>query len=194
VESVQTQRGGAPQGGQVRSLGDALPGDGAVYDAHGRPIANAVIRMLPLKVAVPPDADESDAGTLDPKGEVGLFSRGSEALSDERGEFVFPVDRGVFDFVVRPPEESGYAWFIKPNRKVSDSYHTRTFILPSPVVWGGTVMSKKVGEGPIAGARIDAYTFVRDVSKPTGTRALLIASTVSDAEGRYTLKLPDSVE
>jgi hypothetical protein len=190
VASVETQPGSSPQSGQVRQLPLALPGDGAVLDAQDRPIANAVVNMLPLKVAVPPEAGGSDAGVVDPEGSVGLFNRSSADVTSEAGDFAFPVDRGVFDFVVRPPEASGYAWFIKPNRKVSEGFRTHGFRLPAPVVRTGVVVSNAA---PVSRARLDAYTFVRDPATPTGQRAVLIATTTSDAQGRYTLRLPASV-
>jgi hypothetical protein len=190
VASVETQAGGAPQSGQVRELPLALRGDGVVLDGHGRPIENAGVHMLPLKVVLPPEAANTDAGTVDPEGKVGLFNRTSDAVSSASGEFAFPVDRGVFDFVVRPPDDSGYAWFVKPNRKVTEGYHTHAFSLPAPVILAGVVTS---GGKPVALARVDAYTFVRDPATAIGKRALLIASTQSDAEGNYTLKLPWSV-
>ena len=190
VASVETQPGGQPQSGQVRQLPLALPGDGAVLDGQDRAIANAVVNMLPLKVSVPPDAQGSDAGSVDPQGSVGLFNRSSADVTGEDGEFAFPVDRGVFDFVVRPPDESGYAWFIKPNRKVTEGFRTRAFRLPAPVVMTGVVTS---AGSALSSARVDAYTFVRDPATASQERAILIATTTSDEQGRYTLRLPPSV-
>jgi hypothetical protein len=192
LEKVETQPGGASQGGQVHYLDRALMTRGRVRDSRDRPLANVVINMLPLKVAVPVEPGLADAGSdeLAAAAEVGLFNRASDGVSNRRGEFEFPVDRGVFDFVVRPPEESGFAWFVIPNRLVSDGYDTQTFSLPPPLLLSGVVVS---GGTVLASARVDAYAFVRDPGRASGTRSMLIASTISDAAGHYTLKLPVSV-
>jgi hypothetical protein len=172
---VNTQAGGGPMEGQLHPLNSEAPVvRGSVLGFSG-PIRNALVQLLPLS------SEASD--------DVTAYSRASDGISDRRGAFAVPVDRGLFDFIARAPEGSGYPWLYKANRVIESSVRIGEFVLPPPVLVSGVV---SVGEAPARGARIEAYALVRELGSGR-ERGALIGTATADEAGRYTLTLPPSV-
>jgi hypothetical protein len=172
---VDTQPGGGGQLGQLHKVITEAPVvSGSVLGFSG-PIRNALIQLLPLS------GEASD--------DVTTYSRASDGISDRRGSFAVPVDRGLFDFIARAPEGSGYPWLYKANRVIESSVRIGVFVLPPPVLVSGVV---SVGAATAPGARIEAYALVRDLGGERN-RGALIGTATADEQGRYTLTLPPSV-
>lgn len=108
-------------------------------------------------------------------------------ISDTEGRFGIFTDPGIFDFSIRPPERSGFAWLVMPNLDLSNAEETRQLSgleLPLPVVidlraqLAGDADSKKRLEG----ARVRAYASIDASGEPTPAGAE--TSLVPVAEGR----------
>jgi hypothetical protein len=176
--NVDTQPGEGPQMGQVYTLKEnALQVKGSVLGFSG-PIRNAVVRLLPLGNQTNGEIDSETA-----------YSRSSDAVSDHSGAFNIRVDDGLYDFIARAPDGSGYPWLYKANRLIEGMVQIGEFVLPPPVLVSGVV---SMGGEPAPGARVDAYALVRQLGSGK-RRGVLIGRATADAQGRYTLALPPSV-
>jgi len=169
---IETQAADGPQRGQVYMLETGLRYQGMVRAPDGSPVENVLVRAVALGVV----------GYLD---EVAAYNRPSETVTDEDGRFNLAVDVGLYDLVARPAVTSGYPWVYVANRvvNVKDGPLEVASLLPIPVLLAGTL--KEDGQ-VAAGASVDAFALVPGEG---GRRAVPIARTTTDEQGRYTLLL-----
>jgi hypothetical protein len=121
---------------------------------------------------------------------VARFNRSNDAVTDETGQFTFGLDVGFYDVVVRPPADTGFAWIVDANVNVYESGRSlrSDYQFEAPLPLMGTIQYQ---DGlVIAGADVQAFAIIESAAGP---RAVPIAATVSDGEGRYTLLLPPRI-
>ena len=163
-------------GGSVLVPGGTKPATGASVQAVAAPVD-----ATPLEIAV---------GTkpFSPKATSGMVGK--------EGEFSFEVDPGVFDFSVRPPDGTGFAWLVRPKVEVKSGVHDLgPMTLPLPVVYQGNVsVPGTATPAPLPGALIRVFIYLND-SGYTGDRtgattAVQLAEARADARGAFRLFLP----
>jgi hypothetical protein len=129
---------------------------------------------------------------------VTRYNRSSDTVTDAGGNFKLPVDLGSYDVVAKPLAESGFPWRVRTNvgagiglRKAPIS---KTFDMLTPVVVKGSLRYPRRGEAAqatLGGAEIAAFALIPSDS---GERAVAIGKAMADANGRFTLLLPQSIE
>jgi hypothetical protein len=93
------------------------------------------------------------------------------SIGDTAGNFAFSTDSGTFDFFVRPPQESNFAWYVMPGLELEASKDLGTVEVPLPVRLEGNVSVR-----PFVGAE-----------PPSLTQALLRAYVLLDETGALTI-------
>lgn len=182
--SVRTQPNGDSQDGQGFLVSRATQFKGLVLSPESRPMPAVTVTANALGLQRDLDA-------------VALYNRTAAQQSDKRGGFELAVDLGYYDLLAVPPEGSGYAWVLKDNRRIGGENDSTVKPLSAlspqvPVVARGLLLTED--NRPVVDARVEAFAIVDnlDPNRP-GQRAVRIASTVSDAEGRFELLLPQSI-
>lgn len=183
-EMVRTQPDGGSQEGQIFQLTRAKAFKGVVLSPQLRAMPGVTVTANALGL-------QRDLDT------VARYNRTAAQQTDKRGGFELAVDLGYYDLLAVPPEGSGYAWVLKDNRRIgaeSDPTITPLSALAPqvPVVTYGVLQTED--DKPVAGARVEAFAIVDnlDPDRP-GQRAVRIASTVSNADGKFELLLPQSI-
>jgi hypothetical protein len=119
-----------------------------------------------------------------PAADPSSVHRSQEVVSDDLGDFAMSVDIGVYDVQVKLPAESGFAWLVEPELRMSldEGDLRREYRLDPPVVVDGVIRNSD-GE-PVPNALVRGYVF-----KPSsgGTRPLQVAEAVSGEDGGYRL-------
>ncbi|MDB4985737.1 MAG: hypothetical protein JWN04_915 [Myxococcaceae bacterium] len=179
-EIINSQTNGT-QNGQSVAFTRATVYSGAVSSPLDQPMPFVTITATAL-------------GLVQTLPELARFNRTSEQVSDGQGQFQLAVDMGYYDLLATPPDGSGYASVMKPNRRI-DEQAMEFLVQPQlPVIARGSVMSEAPtgggAETPLSQARIEAYAVVDDLASNGGTRAVRIAHTVSDSKGLFALTLP----
>lgn len=110
--------------------------------------------------------------------------RSQEVVSDDLGSFAMSVDIGAYDMQVKLPAESGFAWLVEPQVRMSldEGDQQRAYILEPPIAVDGVIRSSN-GEA-VPNATVRGYFFDRSSS---GTRTLQVAEAVSLEDGSYRL-------
>jgi hypothetical protein len=112
------------------------------------------------------------------------------------GRFAFHADPGTFDFSVRPPDGTDFAWLVRPNVEVQSGVHDLgEMTLPLPVVYQGTVtVPGGMTPAPVPGSLIRAYIYLNTsgyTEKRDGAKAVVqIAETRAGSDGTFQLFLP----
>ncbi len=104
------------------------------------------------------------------------------------------LDPGVYDFVVRTPEASGYPWIVRPRLEITANakFDLGTMQASPPVVFTGRVVDP--AGAPIARATIRARALIgeNDPKKPA-LGAMLVGETRADENGNYRLIVPSTL-
>ena len=120
-----------------------------------------------------------------PSAETGLVNRSQETVTNELGAFAMTLDTGFYDVQVKVSAETGFAWFVEPELRVSaeDGERSRGYLLEPPISLQGLV---RTSEGAsVANAVIRAHVFK---SREGGAdRSIQVAETVSGEDGSYRL-------
>jgi hypothetical protein len=150
-----------------------------------RPRPNALARLLGAST-VPPRSARSSIG-------------------DTAGIFALSTDPGTFDFFVRPPQESNFAWYVMPGLELTASKDLGTVELPLPVRLEGNVSIRSfVGPEPptLTQSLLRAYVLLDEAGAPTSDDmsddtkvrlAVPVAETRVDELGHYILNVPASL-
>lgn len=162
---------------------------GRIVSPDMAPIANASIDLAALKqsnVVLAPD---------DPT--VPLFNRSRQVTTLGSGAFSFPADVGTYDFTVKPPTTSNFAWRILYSVDVGarGTAFSTVVDLKEPVVVTGQlnyVDGSSLDQSSLALADVSAFTLV-DKDTPNA-RSLEIARGQADAQGNVTLLLPPTLQ
>jgi hypothetical protein len=133
---------------------------------------------------------------------VRLAPRASSAvITDSAGSFALSADAGVFDFFVRPPDGSGFAWLVMPRLSLSDALDARwlpELWLPLPVLYKVDAGESAAVAAQLTGARVRAFAPVDAQGRPTSyaaaTAFLPVAEARLDQNARATLAVPASLQ
>jgi hypothetical protein len=155
---------------------------GKILDSQMRPIANATIDAVALGIDTTMMVADNDAT-------VPIYNRSRQTSSGSNGAFSFYVDVGVYDLIVKPPAQSGFAWQIQPGLNVGGSRNedlaTRVEVGAPALIKGGLRYADGKNRGTLAGAEVHAYT-VEDEKMPTA-RGVEIGHTQADENGNILL-------
>jgi hypothetical protein len=160
---------------------------GTIMTPDGTAMANATIDLIALGLA------DVTLAVNDPT--VPLYNRSRQSISAANGSFKVQPDVGSYDFVVKPPTQSNFAWRVIYDVDVAS--RTAAFAtvvnLSAPVAVTGTLHyadGSKSDQSTLASAEVHAYTVVNE-GQPTA-RSIEIARTQADANGNITLLMsPD---
>jgi len=180
------------QAGRVIELGNILTINGVAEDPSGTvAMAGAQVEAIPSPSSIVVDLLKQALG------EPTYVPRGSTNTADTAGNFAVFVDAGTYDFSIRPPASSGYAWLVSPQVKVGASVGLDILDLPPPVLYTGTVSmpgSTTDSDVMIPGALIDAYIYTHNgayTSDATQADSLLqIAEARTEQDGSFKLLIP----
>lgn len=221
-----------PETGKVLLMPQASTLTGSIYAPFGnKRVDGATVEVLPASIGSRQcDADGGAtcgqvATVLDEAlGQDAFVPRSASALATNGRFTLAEVDCGgctpgtgaLFDLSVRPPDGSGFPWFVDPGVTVSSDIDFKTLAIPLPIIQRGVV---EVLQGTTAepvsvpGALIRAYV-LRDnlgavVDSPGtlpsctsagvtgGARcirsALQVAETRADGDGTFMLVVPASL-
>ncbi len=161
---------------------------GLTLDLQGRPA-----RGMPVQVV--PSADMQAVPALQrlilPEG---VAPRGGTATLNSLGEFVLPTDPGKYDISIRAPEQSGFAWLVRPKLIVlQPGLDLEQMTLPLPVVFEGGVRAGSPQLVP--GALIRMYLYLdaegRYVDVPAQAVSVVqVAECRADSSGNFNLYVP----
>jgi len=136
------------------------------------------------------------------RGEAAAPRATSMVITEADGQFAISADFGVFDFSVRPPEGSGFAWLVMPNLDLSFSGETRSLSevqLPLPVEVD--LRARLVGDANakrLEGARVRVHASIDMNGEPTAagveTSLIVVAEGRLDGSGRARLLVPASLQ
>jgi hypothetical protein len=128
---------------------------------------------------------------------VTRYNRSQQTTSDDNGAFRVAVDLGSYDVIVKAPSGSGYPWLVRYDVGIG----ARGVEFPSvidmlaPITLQGSLAYPGDDtdiEDAFADAEVTAFA-VLDAGTPDA-RAVPIGKTVADAEGRFMLLLPPSLQ
>jgi hypothetical protein len=194
ISATTWQVGSTPsaQAGKVIGLAHAARLAGSVFTPGGDPLVGASV----VATASPSAAnDASTVGALNAAmGDTSPPPRAASDLIGTSGAFELNVDPGVFDFSVRPPDGTGFAWLVRPGVTVDPSSikNMQHMSAPLPVAYEGAVTVDQV---KVPGALVRAYVYL-DGSKIYTSDAdhaqsvLQVAETRAADDGTFTLLLP----
>lgn len=168
--------------GRAEVLGQVFPVPararygGRVQTADARTVVDARVRGIARA--------STYEGTLSG---VALYARSSEVTTDGEGQFLLPLDIGLYDLVIEPPSGTGWPWAIHRDVAIggADAVVTNVIELGAPVPLVGRASFE--GGRPVAGAEVRAYAIL---SEDDGPRTIQVARARTDEEGRYVLLLP----
>jgi hypothetical protein len=182
----------AEQAGKVIGLPNALPVTGHVVDASGAPVASAQIQAVASPLSIQSDILNEMLGRSP------FVPRASAGGVDGTGNFDFKTDPGTFDLSVRPNPDTGFAWLVMPNVKVSledSGLFLSRISMPLPVPYRGTVtVDGSEGVQRIPGALVRAYIHLKDgqytPDAPNADSVLQVAETRADKNGAFEVLIP----
>jgi hypothetical protein len=121
-----------------------------------------------------------------------LLPRSESTLSATDGSFNFTADPGLSDLTVRPDDQSGFPWLVRPRVQMSASgVRLDDLRLSNPAFLRGVVTDPS--GAPAGNVVVSGWLPVKNSDgTPAGT-VIQIASTTTDARGTYTLVLPASL-
>jgi hypothetical protein len=125
--------------------------------------------------------------------EVALYNRSDRQTTLADGTATLSVDVGFYDLVAAPPDVSGYAWVLAFfNRRIAGPQQDPEFTLrpQPPVLLRGSALGP--GREPVTQANVDAYALVPDLAGGPD-RAVRIAHTTTDREGKFALQMPPRI-
>ncbi len=182
---------GSPGTGQGLTVQRKLPLNGTSVTAQGAPAAR--INAL-LEAATP----ESGTYLQNIQRPFPVLPDSVATVTSESGDFSLLVDRGTFNFSLRPEPSSDLPWavvsryFIDPGQ---ESLQPLVLTIPNPVLLVGEIRSLSPA-GTIANARIRAWlrpTQLDPEADNVEPAALQIAETTSQENGSFRLVLPGSL-
>jgi hypothetical protein len=121
-------------------------------------------------------------------------------IDDVSGNFTFYAERGTFDFSVRPPEGSGFAWLVQPGLDLNAGpVALDVKRLPGPLHLTLNLALPSGDSALLTGAHVRAYALLGEPGKlasspETAVSAVPVAEGRVDARGDATLVLPARLE
>jgi hypothetical protein len=116
--------------------------------------------------------------------QVPINSLSRTASIGPSGDFAMYLDPGDFDFSLKPPDGSGFAWWVRPQVRIDPATPTAMSpTLASPIAIEGTI--RDPGGSPLANAVVRSYA-----KTPSGLGVVKVGSARTDDSGSYRLLLP----
>jgi hypothetical protein len=124
--------------------------------------------------------------------------------SDQKSTFALATDPGQFDVSLRPPD--GLPWIVTPGFQVNTGPNSLpTWSLPLPLQWSGHLRIPTKGSSDdlsladLPRALLRVYVLLDDSGNPVpdakgGTAIAQIAETRCDADGSFSLVIPDQIQ
>ncbi len=188
----------ASQAGKVVELLPVTHLTGTALVPGGAPAVGSLVTAVPS-----PREVQVDLLTRAAQGEFPFAPTAQSSLVGSNGEFDVQADPGDFAVSVRPPEDSGYPWYVSqasvvPVVNAADQQKDiGNFILPLPVPYSGRVLVPAVGstDTAVSEALIRAYVYLDDDNRYTDdpTKAVSvvqIGETRADGSGNFELLIP----
>jgi hypothetical protein len=187
------------QAGKLVELTPVRHLTGAAFEpGTGEPAVGSIVTAI-----ASPRSVQVDLLTQAALGSLAFAPSAQNATVDSQGRFDVQADPGVFDISVRPPEASGFPWYVASNVVVppappgNAALDLGSPILPLPVPYRGQV-SVPLAENmtrPVAEALLRAYVYLDEDGKYTGdpTRAVSVVQvgeTRADELGNFELLIP----
>jgi hypothetical protein len=194
------------QAGKVIELNDTLPINGVALDPSGRvEMTGAEVQAVASPASIVTDVLRKALGETAYVPRAASTTVGADPGADP-GAFKLKVDKGTYDFSVRPRASTGYGWLVIPSLAVGTTPTTSNgagldqLNLPLPVVYRGelTVPGANAGSlSKVRGALISAYIYMKDgvyTADPTQADSVLqIAEARSDENGAFEVLIPSAL-
>lgn len=175
--------------GKTLEVQAATTAVGSVTTPGGEP-ASVEVRLNPAATGDLTYLAKLVAGDVQP--------RPASALT-RNGAFQVPVDVGLYDLSLLPPEDSGYPWLVRTSVQIASLESQEApvtslgdFKLPSPVVVRGRITEG--GGFAMSGATLRAWIPVASADPKDVPSAVQIGEVVADVNGEYFLLLPPSIK
>ncbi|MGZ3417347.1 MAG: hypothetical protein ACXVEF_22560 [Polyangiales bacterium] len=146
------------------------------------------------------EADTSSSAFLSTATGSKLITRsetGTLAITLEKGtlktwNLAAALDPGVYDFVVRTPEASGYPWIVLPRTEVAPAPKLDIGVVKAtaPVIFAGHILDPSGAPVPRATLRARALIPDRTDPKKPAIGAVLVGETRAGEDGSYNIVLP----
>ena len=193
------------QAGRVIELEPAVTLNGVVMDpAGGRAMTGATVQALASPASVAVDALDRAVG------EVVFVPTASAAVVESTGDFLLRADPGVYDLSVRPSQNSGFAWLVKPRVEALTSPKDLGVLrMPLPIAYKGIVTAPFDANSaqPVPRAVVRAYVYMSSktnqgvttdptfTSIPTEAESVLqVGETRADEDGNFELLVPAGLQ
>lgn len=160
--------------GQLFTLPERARVGGTVRTADGRLMGGAQVTASALGRAL----DELSAAR---------YNRTGDTATDPTGQFNLPLDVGVYDLFIKPPDESDFPWIVRPDLIIgsSDPTYSDIYQLSAPVPVSGTITGVT---GDMVGTEIRAFAVV--TSADGAERSVAVGRTLVEEDGSFRLLLP----
>jgi hypothetical protein len=145
------------------------------------------------------EADGSNAVSLTTASGTKLLTRSASgtvaitqtAGTDKTWNVAPSLDPGVYDFVIRTPEASGYPWIVMPSIQVKPAPKLDLGVVKAtaPVVFSGQILDPNGRAVPRATVRVRALIDDKNPANPPGA-AVLVGETRADDAGNYRIAVP----
>ncbi len=198
----------AVQAGRLLSLGQSRSIRGLTTSST--PAATPIVGAT-VQAAASPGALNVGA-FVDARGQKPFAPRAGNSTTDGSGAFEFVADPGTYDISVRPMQETGFPWLVRPNVEFTGEENRQLDLkMPLPVLHAGVArLNVETSNGSyepsaLSGALIRVYVYVDAagvVSDPfedgsvrtrPGLGVLQVAETRADDSGIFDLLLPASL-
>jgi hypothetical protein len=172
-------------------VGPLVTVSGTAIVADGRPLAEALVEVLPTACA--PDA----ASTSTPDASSDCLPRNQQGSTAADGSFQLAVDPGDYILRIEPRQGSRLPWKVEHRSVGALGLSLGKVVIPAPISVG-MVLTDSSMVNPVINAIVRVFT---DPTQKPGT-AVELGQAITDANGRYemyiappdalTLALPDS--
>jgi hypothetical protein len=193
------------QAGRTIELLPARAVNGRVITPWRDAARGATITGEPTPGSLPSDVFAQSLGSL-----LQLVPRATSAVVDDSGAFTLYADPGsaaqprLFDFSVRPPSGSNFAWLLMPRVALAgngpDPVELGDLQLPAPAELDVTVVLRgdPLSESQLAGANLRVYALLDAQGVPTNDATLAksavpIAEASLDGSARASVLLPPAL-
>ena len=157
---------------------------GTATVADGRPLAEAVVEVLPTQCA--PIAATVDAST--PPSDACL-PRAAQTLTSAKGLFTLSVDPGQYLLRIRPRDGSRWPWKIQPISVAATAVDVGAVVIPAPISVGMQLTDSASPAVPSKNNRL-VNAIVRVYTDPSqGAPAVELGEAITDSNGNYEMYL-----
>jgi hypothetical protein len=146
------------------------------------------------------ESDTSSSASLTNASGTALITRseaGTLAITQEKGtpkswNVAVALDPGVYDFVVRTPQASGYPWVVLPSVQVAPAPKLELGVVTAtaPVIFEGHIVDPTGAPVPRANLRARALIPDKTDPKKPPLGAVLVGETRTGEDGSYRIVLP----